>query len=189
MMVLLCITVSKLHLFLFVLQWEIFSTGLHFFKKCYIAAHNLNFDGPKLYDAIKFCNLKSDFLEIVYGFIDTLSVIRKHTNRKGKGQCTIVGLSNWLNLSSSGVHNAIYDVDILDKILQQCKVSKDILINSATNFATLITKWDENIIISNSLVTLDSLKSILNDNLRKKMVEASITIDLFKNVYNLVRLV
>lgn len=146
-----------------------FLNWLASFKKFrYIATHNLSFDGPKLYNTIKFCNLQTDFSEIIHSFIDTLSVIRKHTSRKGKDECTIIGLVNWLNLSSTGVHNAIYDVDILDKILRQCKISEDKLIDSATSFATITKKWDDNMLIKNSLATLDPLKSILSDNLRKK---------------------
>ncbi|XP_018314208.1 uncharacterized protein [Mycetomoellerius zeteki] len=90
-----------------------------FEQKSYIATHNLSFDGPRIYDAITSCSLQSDFSEVVHGFIDTLYVIRKHTGRKGKGECTITGLAEWLNVSSANTHNAIYDVEILHKILKK----------------------------------------------------------------------
>jgi len=87
-------------------------------KKCYITAHNLNFDGPRLFDAILFCSLNDDFSNVVEGFIDTLQVIRKETERKGKTKCTLTELANWLNISCVNAHNAIQDVSMLEEIIK-----------------------------------------------------------------------
>lgn len=80
-----------------------------FQKKCYIATHNLCFDGPRLMDAITSCSLYEEFSGIVVGLIDTLSVIRKVTMRKGKGECTLTGLARWSNIPNTDAHNAMQD--------------------------------------------------------------------------------
>nr|XP_012218851.1 PREDICTED: uncharacterized protein LOC105670095 [Linepithema humile] len=63
------------------------ATEVHGLVNCYgdlmhNATHNLTFDGPRLFKAIIKNNLIDDFSMIIYGFIDTLSIIRKITGRK-----------------------------------------------------------------------------------------------------------
>lgn len=87
-------------------------------KKIYIATHNLSFDRPRLLDAIKRYCLDDEFQSTIVGFIGTLTVIRKKTVRKGKGQCTISGLADWLNISVTNAHKAISDIIVLEKNYQ-----------------------------------------------------------------------
>lgn len=46
---------------------------------------------------------------LTYGFIDTLSIIRKETCREGKNLCTFSGLADALNIWKIGAHNAVND--------------------------------------------------------------------------------
>lgn len=68
-------------------------------KSCYITAHNINFDGSRLYNAMVNCSILDDFRSIVRGFADTLLVIRQLTGRKRKGECTLAGLAQWRSIS------------------------------------------------------------------------------------------
>jgi len=104
-------------------------------KKCYIAAHNLNFDGPRLFDAISFCSLNDDFSNVIEGFIDTLQVIRKEIERKSKTKCTLTELANWLSISCVNAHNAIQDVSMLEEMIKKSNISYETLIKYAVNYA------------------------------------------------------
>lgn len=128
-------------------------------KKCYLAAHNLAFDGPRLFRAMSSCSLVDEFSEVVSGFVDTLKVIRKITSRKGKGACSISGLCIFYNISNAGAHNAVYDCKILSKILYKANVTGRILVNDAKTFMEKIHEWrDEEEIVKN-VITLLPLQS------------------------------
>ncbi|KYN05243.1 hypothetical protein ALC62_03847 [Cyphomyrmex costatus] len=80
-------------------------------------------------------------------------------------------------------YNAIYDVEILHKILKKCKISKETLINSAKGYCKQIHKWEGDKLLKIALPILDGLKGVVGENLRKKMEKASLTIENLKQVY------
>ena len=102
-------------------------------------------------------HLHDDFQKFIYGFTDTLTVIKRQTSRRGKGGCTIGGLEKWFNISSAGSHNAVADVDILQNILKKAKIGYD-LFNSAKTFEERTQKWEQNAESKIVLQTLNPLK-------------------------------
>jgi hypothetical protein len=58
-------------------------------------------------------------------------VFRKITRRKGKNGCSIKRLAISKNISASGAHNAIYDCEILEKLVRQFKITNRMLLESA----------------------------------------------------------
>lgn len=72
----------------------------------------------------------------------------------------------------------------MHKILKKCRISKEILINSAKSYCEQIKKWDDDKLIKIAIrQILDGLKGILGENLLKKMIRVSLTIESFKQVY------
>ncbi|KMQ83825.1 dna polymerase iii -type-like protein, partial [Lasius niger] len=115
---------------------------LSFNKACYITAHNINFDGSRLYNAIVNCSMVDDFRSIVCGFVDTLLIIRKLTGRKRKDECTLAGLAQWKSISIKDAHNAIHDVDTFVKILNSLNISDTILIENAKLWNEQTNIWE-----------------------------------------------
>lgn len=153
-------------------------------KKCYLAAHNLSFDGPRLFRMISKYSLLDDYSEIVCGFIDTLEVIRKTTNKRGRGACSISGLSNTLKISSVGAHNAIYDCDILSKILYKLDITGAILIKTAHSFQDKIRYWKNEAVASKNLSTLLPLQSTVGAAIRKKLALVGYTMQILQTIYD-----
>ena len=155
-----------------------------FKKKCYVATHNLNFDGPRLIDAILLCCLNNEFSDVITGFVDTLKVIRTKTERKGKGECTVTGLASWLNISAANAHNAVQDVAILEKIIKRLQITYDVLLQAATCYSELCTKWISDKQVSLFLPCLTPLANTVGIEIRKKLARSSISIDHLKKIYD-----
>lgn len=152
-------------------------------KKCYIAVHNLSFDGPRLIDLITFYSLSEEFADVIVGFIDTLQIIKKETNRKGKGECSITGLANWLKISSANAHNAVQDVCILEKIINKSGISYETLTKYAVSYAEKSQKWIIDKRTNSLLPDLSPLNSIVSLDIRKKLARASINMQCLKDTY------
>lgn len=105
-------------------------------KRCFIVTHNLSHDGPILYKAFITCNLIHEFSLIVSGFTDSLTVHRRVTKRRGRGECSIAGLCNFFNISCIGAHNAEADVRILSQTLHAAKVTHNIILENSKS-------WDQ----------------------------------------------
>ncbi|XP_011883983.1 PREDICTED: uncharacterized protein LOC105571119 [Vollenhovia emeryi] len=152
-------------------------------KPCYIAPHNLSFDGPRLFNAIVTCSLHDDFRDVVCGFIDTLIVIRRLIGRKRKGECTIAGLAQWQGILTAGIHNAENDVNILQKILCSAKITGKNLVESAKSWEEQTHIWSKEERTRHFLNDLIPLKNVIGETIRKKMAYASININSLQNVF------
>lgn len=150
-------------------------------KKCYIATHNLAFDGPRLFRAIDKNKLTSDYSEVVYGFVDTLKKIREVTGKKTKGSCSISGLADSLNIEKDGAHNAIHDCAILHQILKKLEIKSSDLINLATPFLEQTKVWKLAVATKRNIDTLSSLEGALSLSIRQKLAKAGITMDILKS--------
>lgn len=86
-----------------------------FGKKVILIAHSCNFDSDRivrLYD--KFSMIES-LEEVVLGFVDTLALFRKQfPERKGHKLADLA--KDLLELSVDNAHNALFDIDILEKL-------------------------------------------------------------------------
>lgn len=143
----------------------------------------MSFDGPRLIDLITVYSLSEEFANIIVGFIDTLQVIKKETNRKGKGECSITGLANWLKISSANAHNAVQDVYILEKIISKSGISYETLTKYAVSYAEKSQKWIVDKRINSLLPDLSPLNGIVSLDIRKKLARASINMQYLKDTY------
>lgn len=161
-----------------------FCTWLQSFgKKSCIATHNLAFDGPRLFRAITKNNLISNFSTLIHGFIDTLSIIRKVTGRKGKDSCTLSGLADALNIQKIGAHNAVNECAILYKILKKLEISNSTLLESATLLSEQINHWKLRNKTKENFQTLLPMQNTVSSSIRQKLAVAEITLDILKSKY------
>ncbi|KAK0070762.1 hypothetical protein PV325_014109, partial [Microctonus aethiopoides] len=126
-------------------------------KKCYLAAHNLSFD----------------------------EIIRNTTNRRGRGACSISGLSSMLKINCSRAHNAIYDCDILSQIFHKLNITSAMLVHSAHTFQSKIQYWKREEVAGQNLSTLLPLQSTVGVAIRKKLAFVGYTIDILQQIYDL----
>ncbi|XP_048514968.1 uncharacterized protein LOC125501888 [Athalia rosae] len=153
-------------------------------KKGYLAAHNLSFDGPRLIRMISKYSLIDDYSQVLCGFIDTLEVVRKTTNKRGKGGCSIGELSNLLKINSAGAHNAIYDCDILSKIIYKLNITSAILIGSARSYEEKVGYWKNQAAASQHLATLLPLQSTVGTAIRTKLALVGYTMEILQTIYD-----
>ena len=96
-----------------------------FGKKCILIAYNCSFDYPRLTNAIKTVYMKEHFQAIVYGFCDTLPIIKKSTDKKGRGANKLENLAHEFRINSNNAHNAFHDVVMLKQVLEKLEISED----------------------------------------------------------------
>ncbi|XP_066581510.1 uncharacterized protein [Prorops nasuta] len=101
-----------------------------FVKKCVLTAHNCRFDYTRLLRAIKNTYMDKYYNSLILGFTDTLPLIKKCTNQRGKGKNTLAAVAATLNIDITQAHNALDDVIILDKVLKKFNITTDSIINN-----------------------------------------------------------
>lgn len=144
-------------------------------KPCYIVTHNLSYDGPRLHMTFVACNLDKELRYTVSGFIDSLALLRKITERRGKGESSISGLCALFKISCAGAHNAEADVRILGQVLHAAKVTHEMLLQNSKPWDVVTTIWKKNDEIRPRLTQLNCLKKVVGEGIRQKMVQANIT--------------
>ncbi|XP_015118536.1 uncharacterized protein LOC107042147 [Diachasma alloeum] len=153
--------------------------------KSILIAHNLGFDGPRLYDSIKKYNLEDKFSTVVHGFLDTLPLIRSITGKKGKGECSPGGLAKCLNVVGIGDHNAIIDCKILSRILYALKISNTMLLNNVKIYNEKVDEWNHQDQNDVYLTQLQPLENVLGVATRTKLPAAAITLTDLNNVHSM----
>ena len=149
-----------------------------FGKKCILTAHNCNFDYPRLMASIKKVFMDKYFKSIIHGFADSLPIIKETTGKKGKGQNTLGTIAKFLNIEMSEAHNAICDVDVLEKILKKLEISDEKLIQSAVSWDEAEKKLFFYQTLKNKMITFDAIKEGASTEMRKRMIAAHMTIDM-----------
>ncbi|OXU18574.1 hypothetical protein TSAR_007231 [Trichomalopsis sarcophagae] len=81
------------------------------------------FDRPRLLAAIGKTFLVNHYKTEVYGFADTLPLIKKATGITKKGENKFKNLANLYNISTANVHNAISDVTMLEQVMIKLGIS------------------------------------------------------------------
>lgn len=148
-----------------------------------LVAHNLIFDGPRLFNAVKKYGFEARFSNLVSGFLDTLPLIRTITGKRGKGECTLSGLAKSQNITVAGAHNAVVDCQMLSKVLHALKITSEILSSNIEFYDTQITKWNGCDQTESNLNALKPLEKVLGPSVRKKLASACITILNPQNIY------
>ena len=70
------------------------------------------------------------FKSVVEGFSDTLPIISKQTGNKGKGQNKLETLATNFQLNTDQVHNAIFDVILLEQVILKLNISSRQIVES-----------------------------------------------------------
>ena len=69
------------------------------------------------------------YQSVILGFADTLPLIKKCNHNKCKGENKLETVANNMNMDTSQAYNALDNVVILDKVLENFNITNDILIN------------------------------------------------------------
>lgn len=109
-----------------------FFMWLNQFSNAVLVAHNgKNFDFRVLSTAVYNCNMYDNFTQIVMGFIDSLALFRSNFPKIEKYNQPF--LAQHFCKEEYNAHNAVDDVNMLDKILIAANVSKELLLKLCYN--------------------------------------------------------
>lgn len=147
---------------------------------CCIAVHNLQFDGPRLIKAISKHSLNDEFKKMILGFADTLSIIRKTTNRKAS---SISALCKDLNVCNIGAHDTVMVCAMLSLILRKLKISDEIILDNLTLFEQQVYHWTALENTHSNFTTLTPLKAYVGDSIGRKLAESGITFLFLTSTY------
>ncbi|KAK2578741.1 hypothetical protein KPH14_001033 [Odynerus spinipes] len=97
-------------------------------KPCVLVAHNCAFDAPRLIRVIEALSLQEEFVEAIDSVVDTLPLFRK---KFPKTDCSLRALAaKAFPINLRKVHNAVYDVQILQKVAYHHFPIKELLANN-----------------------------------------------------------
>ncbi|XP_058810383.1 uncharacterized protein LOC131675422 [Phymastichus coffea] len=157
---------------------------LYLFKtKCVLAAHNCKFDYTRLLMAMKKTFMETYFKSIIFGFVDTLPLIKKCTQKKGKGQNTLVTVANNLQIETSQAHDALADVLILEKVVAKFNISYETMINCTVCMIDIVQQQNVNAQIRKALKNLNVLNSCTSSGIRKNIAAAQISYEMILKSY------
>ncbi|XP_034230904.1 uncharacterized protein LOC117639401 [Thrips palmi] len=151
-------------------------------KNVYLCAHKLSFDGPRIVEAFRKCNLIDTFSTLVKGMVDSLPVIKKH--RPDEKSNSLQTLCADLNIDSSDAHDALADVTILNTVLVKLKISSTELIENSTDIQILIPRYYEQKEANSRLKDLKPLFGVVSENMRKKLAAANVSLQSLRDAYN-----
>lgn len=152
-------------------------------KKCILTAHNCRFDQSHLINAIETVDMMEEFRHLIYGFGDTLPLIKSITRTNKKGANTLSGLAEYLELPYSGAHNAIHDVAILIQILRKLNISDEDVIAKCQSLGVIIALKRQKEYIASLLPDLEPIRDVVTLPIRKKIVCANITYEMMRKTY------
>lgn len=150
-----------------------------FNRKCILTAHNCSFDYPRIMAAAKKMHMDNHFQSVVLGFADTIPLIKKCTQLKGKGNNKLKSLADKFGIEASQVHDAVHDVRILEKIVQKLEIVDKHIVESTLTWGEAIKKKD----LSAKIKSLDILKNCTSIGIRRKMIISDITYDMIFQAY------
>ncbi|KYN15258.1 hypothetical protein ALC57_12525 [Trachymyrmex cornetzi] len=163
-----------------------------------LVAHNcFRFDGPAIVALMKNEGLLNDFISVAVGFADSLSLFKaklKETRGAKASYKQIVLAEEFLGLNSSkGAHNAVYDIDMLEKLIKhpQINITKDDIQKNAKRTHFFISPKASQL-LSNALKQSlqceegsEDQKSVgLSSHMIKKIDAAGITLDNLLQCYS-----
>lgn len=152
-------------------------------KKCVLVAHNCTFDRPRLIEAIKRSLLIQHFAAVIFGFSDSLPIIKKITKLTGKGENKLEKLAENLEISTSNAHNATDDVAMLEQVIMKLGISDETFFENTLTWDDAIKRQQFDEELPKALKNLDGLKTCTSLATRKKIVAAGISYDLILQVH------
>lgn len=106
-------------------------------EPCVMVAHNGTFDSTRLLLAIKQTNMYDAFKIVISGLVDTLPILRKKLQRHN--HCNQAYLADEAEIPYSGAHDAVRDVEILQKIIRHHDISHDLLKSKKMSLHSLVS--------------------------------------------------
>ena len=152
-------------------------------KKCVLTAHNVNFDYPRLLQATKTTFMEKHYRSIILGFADTLPLIKKCTKKKGKGQNKLETVAQSMNIDTSQAHNALDDVLILDKVLENFNITHENIIKHVVTIDEIDRREKFAKELPSALQQLNALNECRSLATRKKIVAARISFNMIVEAY------
>lgn len=117
---------------------QLFLAWLSDIGNCVLIAHNAKFDAPRIMYHLQACKLTTAFVAIVHGFCDSLPLFKEiYPGMENYKQETLV--SNILK-ESYEAHNALGDVQSLQKLLIKSNVKDDVLLSHGYSSKWLVDK-------------------------------------------------
>ncbi|KAK0156958.1 hypothetical protein PV327_011495, partial [Microctonus hyperodae] len=122
---------------------------------------------------------------IIYGFCDTLPLIRNVTGKTEKNANTLVTLANRFGMDVIKAHNAVEDCKFLAKILIKLGISNDCMINTSKSMDNVLSQMQKKneIKVKIKNLQLDELETCTTANMRAKMAAADISYVMIKTIY------
>lgn len=150
-------------------------------KKCLMVAHNHLFDAPRLVKLIENSNHVEDFKKLIYGFTDSLELLRKSIS--GQDSYKLENLAkNILQISSENAHDAAYDVDVLKKLVTLYVLVEEIVENYKS-YDFMLTYFKNLMNVKKIILGLSPLEGTISSGMIKRLAKHDITfskiIDLF----------
>ena len=137
-------------------------------KKCVLVAHNCNFDRPRLLGAIQKMFLLNHFQTIVYGFADTLPLIKKATGLTKKEDNKLENLATTYAIPTINAYNAINDVIMLEQVMIKLGISSKTVLESTLKWEKAIQHNKHMLELPNALKKLEALNTCTSLAMRKK---------------------
>ncbi|XP_068992261.1 DNA polymerase III subunit epsilon-like [Neodiprion pinetum] len=162
-----------------------FHTFLRSFgKPCLLVARNCNFDKPRLINAMADTGTIPTFQKCIIGFSDTLPIFRSLLNRHTQTSQVDLAKEFLTDVSTDEAHNAIEDVQILEKLVKYFKISDDTFIEKKQSIQAFLLDQDKKKRNARlRATTLGPLHKVISKNICDKLIEASITYDKFIDVF------
>jgi len=163
-----------------------------------LVAHNcFRFDGPAIVALMKNEGLLNDFISVVVGFADSLSLFKtklKESRGEKASYKQVVLAEEFLGLNSSkDAHNAVYDIDMLEKLIKhpQINITKNDIQKNAKSTHFFISPKASQLLFNTLKQSLqcekgsEGQKSVgLSSHMIKKIAVAGITLDNLLQCYS-----
>ncbi|XP_058789690.1 uncharacterized protein LOC131663346 [Phymastichus coffea] len=153
-----------------------------------LMAHNgYKFDFPLMLRNLSRLNLLDEFKTIVTGFSDTLNIFRNilPERRKAKKSFsqTTLAVEYLGQESAEGAHNALADVDILQKLISAIKIDHLTIYNHTQNITDFIRNEALKNVHTSNKISLEFLKNCVSTNMLSRIAKAGINRSLIIDVY------
>lgn len=149
-------------------------------KKCILVAHNGNFDSERLIQAMINYKLFDEFRKFVHGFTDSIPLFQKNLKSENFKLTTLA--SKFLHISITNAHDAIFDVETLEKLSLKYLLA-DKVIESSKSPDEVYKALETRGIVKKIIKTYEPMKGVLKEGMLKRLCENNISYDNLVDAY------
>ncbi|XP_063992778.1 uncharacterized protein LOC135170675 [Diachasmimorpha longicaudata] len=149
--------------------------------KCCLVAHNLSFDGPKLWTEMRRHSMNAEFEEMVHCFVDTLALIKLLAQGRFT-RYSLQALADFFNIQYEA-HTAVEDCEALEQVLRAMEITDETLLQNSQPFKQQINHWDHLEITRRIRAGLSPLKRTVSPGIIQRIAGAGITFQTLNEVY------